>query len=160
MPEFLLLVVVALVVGALVFGAAVMVTGSDPGLTPAEPDGTSRGLPGDRPLVESDLHAARFDTALRGYRMAQVDAVLARAAYDIGFKQELIEALYAEAEALREGRTEDAEVLRKAREAAAGITRPDSDAPVGLDKPAGGGTAPDGGTVPDGETAPAGGSSE
>ncbi|MGH3717227.1 MAG: DivIVA domain-containing protein, partial [Micromonosporaceae bacterium] len=120
MPDFLLLVVFALVVAAVVFGVAALVSGADPGLTPVEPDGVSRGLPGYRPLSEADLHAARFDTALRGYRMAQVDATLARAAYDIGFKQEMIEALLGEVTALRDGRTEDAEVLRKARESATG----------------------------------------
>lgn len=120
MPDFLLLVVTALVVAALVFGVSALLTGGDPGLTPAEPEGASRGLPAHRPLTETDFGAARFDTALRGYRMSQVDAAMARAAYDIGFKQEMIETLRAEVAALREGRTEDAEMLRKAREAAAG----------------------------------------
>jgi DivIVA domain-containing protein len=120
MPDFLLLVVVALVVAALVFGVGALLTGADPGLVPAEPEGGSRGLPTHRPLVEADFVVARFDTALRGYRMSQVDAAIARAAYDIGFKQEMIETLRAEMAALREGRTEDAEMLRKARESAAG----------------------------------------
>ncbi|MGH3655555.1 MAG: DivIVA domain-containing protein [Micromonosporaceae bacterium] len=135
MPQFLLLVVIALVVAALVFGIGALMTGSDPGLVPAEPDDASRGLPGTRPLVEGDLKAARFDTALRGYRMSQVDAALARTAYDIGFKQEMIEALRAEVLALREGRTEDADVLRKAREAAAGESAP-APAPDGAAGPA------------------------
>lgn len=120
MPDFLLLVVTALVVAALVFGISALLTGGDPGLTPIEPEGASRGLPAHRPLTEADFGAARFDTALRGYRMSQVDVAMARAAYDIGFKQEMIETLRAEVAALREGRTEDAEMLRKAREAAAG----------------------------------------
>lgn len=120
MPEFLLLVVIALVVAALVFGVGALVTGADPGLTPTEPEGESRGLPSHRPLGEADFSTARFDTAWRGYRMSQVDAAMARAAYDIGFKQEMIEALRAEVTALREGRTEDAEILRKARETATG----------------------------------------
>jgi hypothetical protein len=50
--------------------------------------------------------------------MAQVDQAIRRAAYDIGYKEELITVLEAEVTALRDGRTEDAEVLRKAREAA------------------------------------------
>jgi len=124
MPDFLLLVVTALVVAALVFGVSALVTGGDPGLTPVEPEGASRGLPAHRPLTETDFGVARFDTALRGYRMSQVDAAMARAAYDIGFKQEMIETLRAEVAALREGRTEDAEMLRKAREAAAGGGQP------------------------------------
>jgi DivIVA domain-containing protein len=144
MPEFLLLVVIALVVAALVFGVGALLTGSDPGLTPVEPEGGSRGLPSHRPLVESDVAGVRFDTAWRGYRMSQVDVAMARAAYDIGFKQEMIETLRAEMTALREGRTEDAEMLRKAREAAAGgegssgfLASPDS----GSEGPGGGSPA-------------------
>jgi hypothetical protein len=55
---------------------------------------------------------------MRGYRMNQVDVALRRAAYDIGYKQELIGVLEAETDALREGRTEDADKLRAARMAA------------------------------------------
>jgi DivIVA domain-containing protein len=69
--------------------------------------------------TEHDLKAVRFDVGLRGYRMAQVDRVLRRTAYDIGYKDEMIAVLEAEVTALREGRAEDAELLRKAREAAA-----------------------------------------
>jgi DivIVA domain-containing protein len=75
-------------------------------------------LPGTRPLMEADVSAVRFDTGVRGYRMAQVDQALRRAAYDIGYKDELIGVLEAEVTALREGRTSDADTLRRAREAA------------------------------------------
>ncbi|WBB72994.1 DivIVA domain-containing protein [Micromonospora sp. WMMD1128] len=119
MGQVLLLLVVALTVAAVVFGVTVLVSGRDPGLVPAEPDGRSVPLPGARPLGESDVTGVRFDTALRGYRMAQVDAALRRAAYDIGYKSELIGVLEAENTALREGRTEDADALRQAREEAA-----------------------------------------
>ena len=118
MDQFLLVLVAALTVAAVVFGVTVLVTGNDPGLTPVEPDGRAVPLPGTRPLLEQDVTRVRFDTALRGYRMAQVDQALRRAAYDIGYKDELIEVLQAEVAALREGRTEDAEVLRRARDAA------------------------------------------
>jgi hypothetical protein len=50
--------------------------------------------------------------------MSQVDQALQRAAYDIGYKGELIGVLEAEVLALREGRTADADMLRRAREAA------------------------------------------
>ena len=118
MGQLLLFVVVALVVAAIVFGVTVMVSGGDPGLTPVEPDGKSLPLPSDRPLGEEDVFRTRFDTAFRGYRMSQVDQALQRAAYDIGYKGELIGVLEAEVAALREGRTADADVLRRAREAA------------------------------------------
>ncbi|WP_174536449.1 DivIVA domain-containing protein [Micromonospora chalcea] len=126
MGEVLLLLVVALTVAAVVFGVTVLVSGKDPGLTPAEPDGRAVPLPGSRPLDESDVTGVRFDTALRGYRMAQVDAALRRAAYDIGYKSELISVLEAENAALRDGRTEDADALRRAREEAA-ATRPETE---------------------------------
>jgi DivIVA domain-containing protein len=118
MGQFLLLVVVALTVGAVVFGVTVLLTGSDPGLSAAEPDGRAVPLPGTRPLIEDDIEHVRFDTSLRGYRMAQVDQAMRRAAYDIGYKDELINVLEAEVAALRSGRLSDAEVLRRAREAA------------------------------------------
>src|SRR5262245_33358267 len=118
MGQLLLIVTSALVVGAIVFGVSVLITGGDPGLEAAEPDGRAVPLPSTRPLVETDLTQTRFDTALRGYRMAQVDQTLNRVAYDIGYKDELITVLEAEINALRSGRFEDAEVLRRAREAA------------------------------------------
>ena len=124
MGQLLLLLAVALTVAAVVFGVAVLVTGSDPGLAPAEPDGRVVPLPGSRPLRESDVGEVRFDTAVRGYRMAQVDQAMRRTAYDIGYKDELIGVLEAEVTALREGRTADAEALRRAREAALGPAGP------------------------------------
>ncbi|WP_442934016.1 DivIVA domain-containing protein [Micromonospora sp. CPCC 205561] len=119
MDQVLLLLVVALTVAAVVFGVTVLVTGRDPGLAPAEPDGRAVPLPAARPLREADVSEVRFDTAPRGYRMAQVDQAMRRAAYDIGYKSELIGVLEAEVAALREGRTADAEELRRAREQAA-----------------------------------------
>ncbi|MGC4893412.1 DivIVA domain-containing protein [Micromonospora sp. DT31] len=129
MGEVLLLLVVALTVAAVVFGVTVLVSGKDPGLAPVEPDGQAVPLPGGRPLDESDVARTRFDTALRGYRMAQVDAALRRAAYDIGYKSELIGVLEAENAALREGRIEDADALRQARAEAAAAVRPETDTP-------------------------------
>jgi DivIVA domain-containing protein len=116
----------ALLVGAVAFGVAVLVTGADPGLAADEPEGSSVPLPGHRPLVEHDFQALRFDTGLRGYRMSQVDSALRRAAYDVGYKTELVAVLEAEVAALREGRQEEADELRKARMAALGEqqTRP------------------------------------
>ena len=118
MGQLLLFIVVALVVAAIVFGVTVMVSGGDSGLTPVEPDGRAVPLPSDRPLGEEDVVRTKFDTAFRGYRMSQVDQALQRAAYDIGYKGELIGVLEAEVTALREGRIADADVLRRAREAA------------------------------------------
>jgi len=133
MGQLLLVLVVALVVAAIVFGVTVMVSGGDPGLTPVEPDGTAVPLPSDRPLDEEDIIRTKFDTAFRGYRMAQVDQALQRAAYDIGYKGELIGVLEAEVLALREGRIADADMLRRAREAAiAPPPSPVSDDPMAI----------------------------
>jgi DivIVA domain-containing protein len=140
MGQYVLLLVVALTVGAVVFGVTVLVSGGDPGLDVAEPDGRAVPLPGTRPLAESDVAGVRFDTAARGYRMDQVDQALRRAAYDIGYKDELISVLEAEITALREGRIGDADVLRDAREAAvtpaAGSTPPATAATRGPGAPA------------------------
>ena len=133
MDQLLLFIVVALVVAAIVFGVTVMLSGGDSGLTPVEADGQAVPLPTDRPLDEDDISATKFDTAWRGYRMSQVDQALQRAAYDIGYKGELISVLEAEVIALREGRTADADALRRAREAAlapSATPTPPTDGPV------------------------------
>ncbi|WP_433083027.1 DivIVA domain-containing protein [Dactylosporangium sp. CA-052675] len=119
MAEFLLVLIAAVVVGAIGFGVSLLITGDDPGIEGHEPDGRSVPLPSSRPLVEGDVNQLRFDTVLRGYRMSQVDTALRRAGYDIGYKEELIQVLEAEIKALREGRQEDADALRDARQAAA-----------------------------------------
>ncbi len=115
----LLILAVVLVAGALIFGITTLISGDDPALSAVDADGRARPLPNDRSLTEGDLKKVRFDLALRGYRMAQVDRVLRRTAYDVGYKDEMIAVLEAEVIALREGRREDADLLRKAREAAA-----------------------------------------
>lgn len=155
MREILLLLVVALVAAAIVFGVAVLITGGDRGLGRAEPDDRYRRPPGDRPLTEGDLAEVRFDTTLRGYRMAQVDHTLARVGYDLGYKQELIDALEAEVAALRDGRNDEAELLRERRLAArepehAGASRAaDAPAPASDSEDA----EPDGATTDDGSAA-------
>jgi DivIVA domain-containing protein len=107
-----------LVLAALGWGVFALLVGQDSGLEPAEPDGRAVPLPTARPLTETDIGALRFDTAPRGYRMVQVDSALRRAAYDIGYKEELIGVLEAEVTALREGRLDEAEALLQARQAA------------------------------------------
>ncbi|MEU4565537.1 DivIVA domain-containing protein [Micromonospora sp. NPDC023956] len=171
MGQLLLLLVVALTVAAVVFGVTVLVSGRDPGLVPVEPDGRSVPLPGGRPLAESDIGTVRFDTALRGYRMDQVDQALRRAAYDIGYKSELIGVLEAEVAALREGRTIEADQLRDTRLAAltgasaavaaddvpgAGPTPADTDSPATVASPSADATAPAGDPRRDGDADDAG----
>jgi DivIVA domain-containing protein len=124
MGTVLLVLVVVLVIAGLVYGVVTLLAGEDPGLSPSDPDGRARPLPNNRSLSEYDLKAVRFDVGFRGYRMTQVDRVLRRTAYDIGYKDEMIAVLEAEVIALREGRAEDAELLRKAREQAAAPAPP------------------------------------
>ncbi len=119
MATLVLILVVVLVLAALVFGVITLLSGDDPGMVPVEADGRARPLPNNRSLSERDLKEVRFDLSLRGYRMSQVDKVLRRTAYDLGYKDEMIAVLEAEVIALRDGRMEDAELLRKARESAA-----------------------------------------
>ncbi|MBM7492305.1 DivIVA domain-containing protein [Micromonospora luteifusca] len=165
MGQLLLLLVVALTVAAVIFGVTVLVSGRDPGLAPVEPDSQAVALPSDRPLRESDVGAVRFDTGLRGYRMAQVDQAMRRAAYDIGYKSELVSVLESEVIALREGRTDDADALREAREQSASkvtnadVTKPDvaepgADVPLAdeADAPVGSGGA---GPLPSASSSPA-----
>jgi DivIVA domain-containing protein len=69
-------------VAAIGFGIAAFTLGHGGGLGAAEPDSRATDLatdlPADRPLRPSQLAGLRFDLALRGYRMAQVDEVLRR----------------------------------------------------------------------------------
>jgi DivIVA domain-containing protein len=135
MATVLLILVVVLVLAALVFGVVSLLSGSDPGLGAVEPDGRAVSLPNNRSLTETDLKTVRFDLGWRGYRMAQVDRVLRRTAYDVGYKDEMIAVLEAEVLALREGRSDDAELLRTARESAANPSTT-ADAATTLDAPA------------------------
>jgi DivIVA domain-containing protein len=123
MAHVLLLLLIAIAVGAVAYGVTWVITGRDHGLDPEEPDGRAVPLPTARPLIERDVQTIRFDTALRGYRMDQVDAATRRAAYDIGYKEELIGVLEAELAALRAGETEEADALRAARESAVSSSR-------------------------------------
>lgn len=63
------LAVTAAVVLAVMFGAE---------MRPAYDDRPDVVLPADRPLSVDDLAGVRFSTAVRGYRMSEVDALLAR----------------------------------------------------------------------------------
>jgi DivIVA domain-containing protein len=67
---------------AVLFGAAVVATRSDPLLAEARPDRPELVLP-DGPMTAADVEAVRFSTAVRGYRMDEVDAVLARLADEL-----------------------------------------------------------------------------
>jgi DivIVA domain-containing protein len=69
----------ALVIG----GCAVLAVGRGGELGEAYEDRPDLLVPTDRPLAADDLRAIRLPTAVRGYRMAEVDALLARLAAEI-----------------------------------------------------------------------------
>ncbi len=71
-----LAVLIVLAIGA----AAIVATGRGGGLGPAYDDRPDVRVPADRPLTGEDLRTVRFNTAVRGYRADEVDALLERLA--------------------------------------------------------------------------------
>lgn len=74
------MIIAVAVVGVLLVGALVAwgVSRVDvPGVAPAVTTESARPIPAG-PLDADDVHAVRFDQAVRGYRMSQVDEALAR----------------------------------------------------------------------------------
>ena len=72
-------IVVVLVLG----GVAVVAAGRGEPMSPAYDDRPDALVPADRPLTAADLRKVRFSVALRGYRMSEVDALLARLAAEL-----------------------------------------------------------------------------
>jgi DivIVA domain-containing protein len=64
-------------------GVAMVASGRGGSMAPAYDDRPDLALPEDRPLAAQDLRTVRFPLALRGYRMSDVDAVLARLATEL-----------------------------------------------------------------------------
>lgn len=93
MADFLLIVVAALIVAGLVFGVVAFTLGREDGLSDLEPDTAEIELPEDRVLTAGDLERIRFDVVIRGYRMDQVDALVARATRDLRRLQERVDLL-------------------------------------------------------------------
>ncbi|KQY56282.1 MULTISPECIES: DivIVA domain-containing protein [unclassified Nocardioides] len=61
-------------------GVALVASGYGQGLARVHPDRRDVTLPAGRDLVGGDLRRVRFTAAVRGYRMSEVDALLARLA--------------------------------------------------------------------------------
>ena len=66
----------AVLIVAVMGVTAVAATGRFRGLDETFDDRPDSRVPADRPLSAEDLEAVRFTTALRGYRMSEVDALL------------------------------------------------------------------------------------
>ena len=72
-------VLVVLVLG----GVAMVAPGRGGSMPPAYDDRPDLALPDDRPIAAQDLRRVRFPLAFRGYRMSDVDALLARLATEL-----------------------------------------------------------------------------
>ena len=64
-------------------GVAMVASGRGGSMAPAYDDRPDLALPEGRPLAAEDLRTVRFPLVLRGYRMSDVDAVLARLATEL-----------------------------------------------------------------------------
>jgi len=74
--------VIAAVIGLVVFALAVFVFGRGEQLAPLSPRGSPTELP-DREMTADDVRTVRFAMALRGYRMSDVDWALDRMADEV-----------------------------------------------------------------------------
>ena len=72
-------VVIVVVIGAVV----VISVGRDDNMSEVYDDRPDLGVPAGRPLTADDLRQLKFSTAVRGYRMDEVDALIARIQADL-----------------------------------------------------------------------------
>lgn len=77
-------VLIVLLMGAV----AVVAAGRGGTMAEVYDDRPDSRVQGETPLSGDDLRRVRFTTALRGYRMAEVDALLARLAAELDAAQE------------------------------------------------------------------------
>ena len=70
----------AVIVVAVMGGIAVVAAGAGGSMAESFDDRPDARVPADGPLTARDLRSVRFSTALRGYRMSEVDALLDRLA--------------------------------------------------------------------------------
>ena len=64
-------------------GVVVVATGRGGAMAETYDDRPDSRVPADGPLTSQDLRRVRFGTALRGYRMSEVDALLDRLAAEL-----------------------------------------------------------------------------
>ena len=81
MPQAMMWVFAVLIVLAM-GGIALVAAGRGEPMQPAYDDRPDARVPQDRPITAEDLRRVRFSLALRGYRMSEVDALLARLAHE------------------------------------------------------------------------------
>jgi DivIVA domain-containing protein len=76
---WLFAILIVLVMG----GIAMVASGRGGSMPPAYDDRPDLVLPADRAIEAADLRRVRFPLALRGYRMSEVDELLARLATEL-----------------------------------------------------------------------------
>lgn len=75
--------VFAVLVVAAMAGVAMLAAGHGEPMEPTYDDRPDALVPRDRPIGAGDLRRVRFPLAFRGYRMAEVDALLSRLAAEM-----------------------------------------------------------------------------
>jgi DivIVA domain-containing protein len=73
----------AVLVVVVMGGIAVVAAGRGGSMAETFDDRPDSRVPADGPLTARDLRAVRFSTAVRGYRMSEVDALLDRLAAEL-----------------------------------------------------------------------------
>ncbi|MDZ5623625.1 DivIVA domain-containing protein [Nocardioides bizhenqiangii] len=81
MPQTMMWVFAVLIVLAM-GGIALLAAGRGEPMKPAYDDRPDARVPLDRTITPDDLRRVRFSLAFRGYRMSEVDALLARVALE------------------------------------------------------------------------------
>jgi DivIVA domain-containing protein len=81
-PDVMMWVFAVLIVLAM-GGVAMLAAGKGEPMASAYDDRPDAVVPADRPLAAEDLRKVRFSLAFRGYRMSEVDALLARLASEM-----------------------------------------------------------------------------
>jgi DivIVA domain-containing protein len=104
---------------ALIGAIAVVAAGRGDAMSEVYDDRPDAALPAGRPLTAEDLRTLRLTTGVRGYRMDEVDALLAR------LEVELIDR--DGAERVREGGEREGEEAERVREDSGGVREPDDD---------------------------------
>ena len=88
--------VIAALVGGVVFVAAVFVFGRGEQMAPLPAQTSPAQLPEEGAVAASDVKALRFSLALRGYRMSDVDWALDRLGGELGLLSDQVEQLRAQ----------------------------------------------------------------
>ncbi|OHV37882.1 MULTISPECIES: DivIVA domain-containing protein [Pseudofrankia] len=84
----MVLVIEVLVIAVVVFAVAALAVGWFDRMAPAPPDAVPTGLPATGPVGAQEVADVRLNLAFRGYRMAEVDALLARLAGELAWRDE------------------------------------------------------------------------